>query len=602
MCGIFGLAGPRHAELSRERQARSLGRRGPDGFGQRADERGRVYLAHTRLAVIDLSPRGAQPMCNEDGTVWITFNGEIYGHAALRAELEDLGHRFASATDTEVIVHAYEQWGIECLSHLNGMFAFGLWDSRCGKLFLARDRLGIKPLYWGLFDGTLAFASDSRALVGLPFVSRDLEPAAVCCYLLYKYVSGEQSIWRSINRLLPGHLLEFDVASGRSRTRRYWTLPLEERDWRVDDALERFSRLFADSVRDCLVSDVPLGVFLSGGYDSSAVARTASRFTRDLHTFSIGFEGWDRDERAAAAHTASRLGTVHREAVLGSEQFATLDEVIGAYDEPLADSSTFPTYLLCREVRRQATVALSGDGGDELLGGYSWYRHTVHAAAHKRLAFVLEPFLQAAGLLQTSWGQRCSSAAHYRLMSSPTFSLSEVAKLFPVIPAASRPDDAAWLYRSHLQPGLSGYRRWQYVDLHTFLVDTNLTKVDRASMAHGLEVRVPFLDHRIAEFAYSLPEQLRCTRGQHKVLLAHWLRAQGLAEVVARPKQGFSSPWQRFWPPAAMSRELTQGWLVSRGWVDRGELQTVLDRRHPHRDLQLLVLATLDRWGRQWVG
>jgi asparagine synthase (glutamine-hydrolysing) len=601
MCGIFGIAGPHFDTPARERQARQLSSRGPDGFGEHVDASQGVYLAHTRLSVIDLSPRGAQPMCNEDGTVWITFNGEIYGHGAIRAELEALGHRFASATDTEVIIHAYEQWGIECLSRLNGMFAFGLWDSRAGKMFLVRDRLGIKPLTYGIFDGTLCFSSDARALVGLPFVQRELDPSALACYLLYKYVSGEQSIWQGVRRLLPGHLLEFDVVAGRADVRRYWTLPLEKRNWTAADALGRFSELFAESVRDCLVSDVPVGVFLSGGYDSSAVARAASDMTGQLATFSMGFAGWDRDERIAAAETATLLQTVHREMQLGSEQFATLDDVIGAYDEPLADSTIFPAYMLCREVRKHATVALSGDGGDELLAGYTWYGHTVNASLRKRMAFSLEPMLMAMGADQTAWGQRCSTAAHYRMLTSPTFSIPELTRLFPGISAQSRPDDASYLYRKHLRPELSGFQRWQYLDMNTFLVDTNLTNVDRASMAHGLEVRVPFLDHRIAEFAFSLPDDLRTTRTQRKVLLAQWLQAHGMSGVVNRPKQGFSSPWQDFWPTSAIASELPRGWLVRLGWMDPRALQSLINGNDLHRDIKLLVLGTLERWGRQWM-
>lgn len=602
MCGIFGLAGARFDDTSRERQARTLAQRGPDGFGQYADTKYPVYLAHTRLAIIDLSTQGAQPMCNEDKTIWITFNGEIYGYHTLRAELQSLGHRFASNTDTEVIIHAYEQWGIDCLKRLNGMFAFAIWDSNIGKLFLVRDRLGIKPLCYGIFNGTLAFASDARALLGLSFVQRELNPSALTCYLLYKYVSGEQSIWQGVSRLLPGHLLEFDVRSAHATVRRYWSLPLQLLEWRPDDALEQFSRLFEESVRDCLVSDVPLAVFLSGGYDSTAVARAASRLKSDLHTFSMGFRGWQHDERAAAESTAAHLGTRHEDAILGTEQFATVDEVIGAYDEPLADSSIFPTYLLCQQVRRSATVALSGDGGDELLGGYRWYRHTVFASLPKRLMFTLEPLLNAMGLSQTQLAQRCSQAAHYRLMTSPTFTLPELKRLFPGIPASAMPEDAADLYRTHLRSDLAGYRQWQYVDLNTFLPDTNLAKVDRASMAHGLEVRVPFLDHRLVEFAFSLPESLRGIKTQHKVLLANWLKRMGLGDVVARPKQGFSSPWQDFWSTTTMARELSSGWLVDRGWVDRAELQALLNRSDAHRNLQLLVLATLDRWGKRWVG
>lgn len=603
MCGIFGLAGPRYCDPTRERQARLLSRRGPDGFGSHEDSRSQVYLAHTRLAVIDLSPRGAQPMCNEDGSVWISFNGEIYGYAALRQELESLGHQFSSATDTEVIVHAYEQWGLDCLARLNGMFAFAIWDSRSGKVVLARDRLGIKPLFWSLVEGTLAFASDARAIVGLPFVRRKLDPSALICYLLYKYVSGEQSIWQGVKRLLPGHVLEFEIAPSRVHTHRYWTLPLQTQTWQLEGALEQFSHLFSDSVRDCLVSDVPVGVFLSGGYDSSAVAKAASTLTHDLHTFSIGFTGWDRDERTTAAHTAERIGSIHRSSVLGVEQFATIDEVIGAYDEPLADSTIFPAYLLCQQVRQQAKVALSGDGGDEILAGYSWYGQTVHARRRKQAAFAFDPIVQALGIGKSALGQRCSPLAHYRMLTSPTFTIPEITRLFPSLPAESLPADETYLYRQHLRPDLDGMLRWQFIDLNTFLVDTNLATVDRASMAHGLEVRVPFLDHRLVEFAFSLPEQLLSTSKQRKVLLARWLQDHGLSELVAQPKQGFSSPWQQFWPTAAIAAELPEGWLVQNGWLDRGELKRLIDNENspPHRDLKLFVLAILERWAKQFV-
>jgi asparagine synthase (glutamine-hydrolysing) len=602
MCGIFGLAGPGFDMPQRERQARLLARRGPDGFGAHVDTRHQVYLAHCRLAVIDLSARGAQPMCNEDGSVWITFNGEIYGFAALRAELQACGHRFATATDTEVIIHAYEEWGIGCLARLNGMFAFALWDSRLGKIFLVRDRLGIKPLYYGCFSGTLAFASDTRALLGLPWVRRELEPSALASYLLYRYVAGEASIWRGISRLLPGHYLEYDLARHSGSTQRYWQLPLETQGWTAESALERFGELFEGSVWDCLVSDVPVGVFLSGGYDSSAVAAAAQGGAATTNTFSIGFAGWARDERAPAAETARLLHTAHHETVLGEEQFASIDEVVGAYDEPLADSSIFPTYLVSAFARRHATVALSGDGGDELFGGYTWYGHTVDCSARKRLAFLLEPLVRALGLHHSPWGRRCVTTEHYRLLNSPTFTLRDIRRLFPALPRDELPDEESYLYRQHLRRELTGYRRWQYVDLNTFLVDNNLTKVDRASMAHSLEVRVPFLDHRLVEFAFSLPQTLAVAEGRGKRLVGHWLMKNGLGAVLTRPKLGFSCPWQRFWPVSDMAGEIAHGQLVRSGILDAKALNAVLPVGvDAANDAQLMVLAILERWARKWI-
>lgn len=605
MCGIFGLAGRGFDVPQREHHARLLASRGPDGFSSYEDSRHQVYLAHNRLAVIDLSERGAQPMCNEDGTVWITFNGEIYGFASLRAELIERGHRFSSASDTEVIIHAYEEWGMGCLDRLNGMFAFALWDSVRGKLFLARDRLGIKPLCYGSFGGTLAFASDSRALIGLPFVRKELEPSALVSFLLYKYVAGEASIWRNIKRLLPAHYLEHDIAQGTMVTHCYWELPLQEKQWKVADALERFSELFERSVKDCLVSDVPVGVFLSGGYDSSAVARVARRSSDRTNTFCIGFEGWANDERAAAAETAAWLGTTHHEDLHGTEQIALIDDVIGVYDEPLADSSIFPTYMVSQFARRHAAVALSGDGGDEAFGGYTWYGHTVDPSKRKQLAFALEPLVRGAGMQSTAWGRRCLVADHYRMLTSPAFRLPEIRKLFPGLPRDGLPDQESYLYQSHLRPELKGYRRWQYVDLKTFLVDSNLVKVDRASMAHSLEVRVPFLDHRLVEFAFSLPQDLLAKGGRGKVLVGKWLAANDLDGVLDRRKQGFSSPYQTFWPAATMSAQLRDGWLASSGLVDRRELDALCGgtggAREGNFGLKMLVLSVLDRWGKKWL-
>lgn len=600
MCGIFGLVGIRAPDP--RAHALRLKHRGPDGFGEYASAGAPVYLGHCRLAILDLTDQGRQPMSNEDGTVWITYNGEVYNFRELQRELVARGHVFRSRSDTEAIVHAYEEWGPACFSRLRGMFALGIWDEPRRRLVLARDRLGIKPLHYWHGPGGLAFASEPKALLGLPGLGRAVDPRALASYLLYGYVAGADSIWSGLRRLLPGEYAVYSEPDGRLERQAYWALDPAPRPWSEAEALERLQELLRASVADCLVSDVPVSVFLSGGIDSTTVASFASRLQPGIGSCSVGFEGWGSCELEAAARTAAVIGSRHSEARVGLQTFAGLDRVFDRFDEPLADTAIVPTDLVSQVARKVSKVVMSGDGGDEAFGGYAWYAQTVFCRRRKRVAFLLEPLLRALGLASTRLGRRCSDLHHYRRMASPGFELPEIRRLSALPAGDALPADEAALYRRHDRPGLGGALRWQYIDAMTYLTDNNLLRVDKASMGHGLEVRVPLLDHALVEFAFSLPESLRVAAGEQKVLLRRLLGPAGLGHVLPLRKQGFSCPVNLYRSAASMVADVEACALADTGVLRGDPLRAFLrhagDGSQSHRLWQLWVL---DRWARRWL-
>jgi asparagine synthase (glutamine-hydrolysing) len=542
-------------------------------------------------------------MCNEDGTIWVTFNGEIYNFAELRLELVRLGHQFKSATDTEVIVHGYEQWGAGCVQRFRGMFAFCVWDSNARTLFLGRDRLGIKPLFYCEHAGQFAFASETKALIALPGMRHTVHGASLRRFLQHGYVPGAESIWLGIHRLLPAHCLTIDLASGRKALSRYWDLNLKTERWNESTATERLDELLQSSVNEHLISDVPLGVFLSGGLDSSTLTAYGSRGST-LKTFSIGFEGWEDDEQEAARTVARHCRTTHHEAVVTKDRLAELRAIFGALDEPLADSSVIPTQLLCGLTRNQVTVALSGDGGDEILGGYNWY-FGIEKTVRKRLSWLLESLKRRVSY-GAEWPYGCANEfEQFGLLTCPSFCNAELDELFPQLAEESTnlvEREAAEVFRAFHRSDVEPIKRWQYVDLNAFLVDDNLIRVDRCSMVHGLEVRVPFLDHRLVEFAFSLPESLRVHQGQGKYVLRRLLNGKVPADVVNKPKQGFSFPIARYWPIEAMVAEIRSGTMQKQGFVRREPLERLLtDRRQSNWGVKVWLLAVLERWCGHWL-
>jgi len=602
MCGIVGifdLQGQRDIDarlLARLNQ--SLRHRGPDEDGLHREPG--VGLGHRRLSVIDLAS-GQQPLYNSDRSVVIVFNGEIYNYRALMAELHQFGHQFRTQSDTEVIVHAWEQWGEQCVQRLRGMFAFAIWDRRRHLLFLARDRLGVKPLYYGqASDGTLLFGSELKALLAHPAMPRELDPLAVEEYFAYGYVPEPRSIVRHASKLPPGHTLCVRAGQPLPEPRQYWDIPFAPHaPARPAQAADELLARLREAVRLRMVAEVPLGAFLSGGVDSSAVvALMAGLGDTPVNTCSISFADPAYDEAPFAAMVARRYGTVHHVQQAGHDDFELIDQLAMLYDEPFADSSALPTYRVCQLARQRVTVALSGDGGDESLAGYRRYK--LHAREEKVRA------LLPAGLRQSLFGTlgRLYPKADWAprlLRARSTFeglardSTDAYFHGVSIVPDAMR----ARLFSPAMQRSLQGYRavevlrrharaspaqdslsQIQYLDLKTYLPGDILTKVDRASMAHGLEVRSPLLDHELVEWMSGLPAQFKLRRGVGKYLFKQALRPLLPGELLSRRKMGFAVPlaaWLRGPLRSRLQQRLLGPALAQCGLFDMAYVAQLID-------------------------
>jgi asparagine synthase (glutamine-hydrolysing) len=578
MCGIVGIVDLREERaFPREllqRMNQTQHHRGPDETGEVLEPG--LALGHKRLSIIDLAS-GQQPMATADGRHVIVYNGEVYNFATLRGELEALGHRFRTRCDTEVLLQAYVQWGAECVQRLRGMFAFAIWDRRERRLCLARDRLGIKPLYWcALPDGCIAFASELKALLVLPGLGRALDPRSVEDYFAFGYVPEPRTIFASASKLAPGHTLS--CTRGQSAAPapvRYWDVPFSPLApaSAADLGHELIERL-REAVRVRLVAEVPLGAFLSGGVDSSAVvAMMAGLSSTPVKTCSIAFGEPGYDESQYASAMAQRYATEHRVRQVDRDDFSLLDQLAELYDEPFADSSAMPTYRVCQLAREQVTVALSGDGGDENLAGYTRYRWHLdeHAIRGRVPAWLRRGLFGPAGALYP----RLSSAPRFlrakaTLQSLARDPLDAYLHSVSMVPGPMRRS----LYSAPFRRSLGGYHARevfaahaahapardplsliQYLDMKTYLPGDILTKVDRASMAHALEVRVPILDHLLVEWMSGIPPELKLHRGEGKFLFKKALEPYVDHDVLYRPKMGFSVPIEH-WFRGALRGEL----------------------------------------------
>ena len=554
MCGIVGCT-ETLAELTRARD--SMSHRGPDDAGLTWTSSGEhdVGLAQRRLAIIDCSPAGHQPMADPQQEMTIVFNGEIYNFLELRRELESLGHRFRSRSDTEVLLAAYRQWGEDCPKRLNGMFAFCIYDTPRQKLFLARDRAGEKPLFYRHADGRLIFASEVKALLQLPGVSRRLNYEALEFYLAYGYVPGDMCMLQEIKKLPQGHAMLYDLAKDDLRIWRYWQLPEHQTDPNVsdDELVDEFESLLEDSVRRQLVADVPVGVLLSGGLDSSLVtAMVARASSKPVKTFTVTFPGHGSfDESPFARQVANHFGTEHIELVGESASVDLLPMLAQQFDEPLADHSMIPTYLVSRMIRQHATVALGGDGGDELFGGY--FQHSWIQQLEQRRRFVPQFLFDllrnpAQHLIPTGMRGRNYLLA---LMQNVPNGIAQFNLYFDsatrrelLAPSAVSPHSTPERFKVELASRFdSTLLKATGVDFMTYLVDDILVKVDRSSMLASLEVRAPFLDHRLIDFAFGrVPDRLKATANERKIL-PRKLGAKLLpASLDLRRKQGFTIP------------------------------------------------------------
>ena len=557
MCGIVGIAA---VASQTQRGWLAIGRdamthRGPDDAGEWWSTDGRVGLAQRRLAVVDLSPAGHQPMHDVSGALSIVFNGEIYNFVDLRAVLIAKGHGFRSHSDTEVILAAYREWGTECLARFNGMFVFALFDARQHTVFLARDRAGEKPLFYHQAGGVLRFASELKALLADPTLPRRIDPTALDCYLAIGYVPGERCMLQGFNKLPPAHALSFDLQTGQAKIWRYWQLPelAATSSSPVDEAalLDELEALLEDAVRRQMVADVSVGVLLSGGVDSSLITAMAVRSSSQVQTFTIGFPGHGKlDETEHARLIARHFGTRHTELMAEDATADLLPRLARQFDEPMVDSSMIPTFLVSQLVRQHCTVALGGDGGDELFGGYGHYSRLqwmqknlgeIPRPLRNGIAFAAEKLLPV-GVKGRNWLQGLGV---------------DLDKGFPLIASCF---DATT--RGHLLAAQSGWhaqaedvlrsrvpvhpdllQRATRMDFANYLAEDILVKVDRASMLNSLELRAPLLDYRLIEFAFGkVPSHLKATAQDKKILLKRLTARVLPPEFDRQRKQGFSIP------------------------------------------------------------
>lgn len=560
MCGICGIVSTHPDERVDEQllrqMCRTLHHRGPDDEGYySADQAG---LGMRRLSIIDLAT-GHQPIANEDGTIWIVFNGEIYNYQALRAQLEQQGHTFRTNTDTETIVHAYEEYGDRCVDHLNGMFGFAIWDTRKRRLLLARDRVGIKPLYYWLGPDQLVFGSELKSVIACPGTPRQIDPVALNHFLTLEYIPAPWTIFQGIYKLPAGHILVLE--DGQCTTAAYWDIPLQAVPQTEAECAEALTELLEDAVRLQLVSDVPVGAFLSGGLDSSTiVSLMRKRSSEPIQTFSIGFEDSTYNELPYARAVAQQFGTNHYEELITPDIVTLTEQLVRHLDEPFGDFSIFPTYLVSALARRHVKVVLSGDGGDELFGGYESYVAQRYDRFYRLLPAPLRqeilPSLlnlvppQAAkkGLINkvkrfTEGAALPAALQHTRWMTFMTDQDKRVLYQPDLHSAINGTTPTAMITNyfqrvAHADP----LAQQQYVDVKTYLAENILTKVDRMSMAASIEARVPLLDHRIVEFALNLPPHLKMQHGQTKVLLRKVMAERLPATILTKPKQGFSIP------------------------------------------------------------
>jgi asparagine synthase (glutamine-hydrolysing) len=626
MCGIAGKLNFDRAEPVSEteilRMLDPMKHRGPDGHGVHLD--GNAGLGHLRLSIIDLCT-GAQPMANEDETVWIVFNGEIYNFHELRDRLVAKGHVFRSKSDTEVIIHAYEEFGPDCVNELRGMFAFAIWDSKRRRLFIARDRVGIKPLYYTRTNHALLFASELKALMTDASVGRSIDHEAMRTFLAFNYVPGESTLFGAVRKLLPGHYLICE--NGQITIQRYWDLKFTQDRYAqtFDETVEELRTLLQSTVRDHMIADVPVGVLLSGGVDSSAVLSFAvSATNKKINTFTVGFDGNQVvDERPYARSAAEKFGAEHREITITEKDFWNfLPEYVWHMEEPVCEPPAVALYYVSRLARQYVKVVLSGEGGDEAFGGYPNYPNMLRA---DRLCSWIGPLSRPVGALMDWAGSvrgderlrrygcalRKPLREHYfsRASSPMTFfnrcADSLLTRGFRGATTAASPGKivnalAGAVNSEHL------LNQMLYIDSKTWLPDDLLVKADKITMANSLELRVPLLDHKVLEFAASLPPEFKVRGKETKRVLKAAFAKVLPPEILTRKKAGFPVPYESWLSNglcASAGDVLLSDRAVSRNYFEKRELERVLKVNSERGGFsrEIFCLVTLELWHRKFA-
>jgi asparagine synthase (glutamine-hydrolysing) len=611
MCGIVGWISSEGVDLRGiDRAVETLHRRGPDGSHRWISADGRAVLGHRRLAILDLSVRGDEPSISPDGFSAFLHNGEIYNFRELRKDLEERGETFESSGDGEVAHRLLRVDGPRAIGRLEGMFALALWNDRDRRLFLARDRIGIKPLYYAPLPGGFAFASEPKAILALPGVAARLDPDALSDYLSYGYVPYERSMFAGIRKLPAAQCLQWDAATGRTEIAPYWTLELAQ----VRDDPDELREKIDEAVRSHMISDVPVGAFLSGGLDSSSVVSRAVAYTdHPLPSFTVAYRDGQQDDIGYARLAAQAFHTEHREELLDVGDLATaLDRAAEVYDEPIRDATSLAVLELSRLARGSVKVVLTGDGGDEIFGGYGWYET---AMRYERTRARFGPFAGALSLADRFVRPLASSAFASRAAGSARLLAADFADRYFAVrgffPAAEQkrvlgtePRDPAWIFRRFDRPELPLVHRLLFLDLKTYLPDNNLMLVDRSTMAYGLEARVPLLDRRLVEYAFGLPPARIVRPGATKIAFREAIEPWMPEAILSRPKWGFTPPFKSW--VSGPNREaaftiLDRGSLAADGVLDPRGVRSLVEAGTQRRHGKLWLLLSLEAWYRRWI-
>ncbi|HBX51867.1 MAG: asparagine synthase (glutamine-hydrolyzing) [Bacteroidetes bacterium RIFOXYA12_FULL_35_11] len=592
MCGIIGQVNKNATIISSdfERMRDTLAHRGSDGFGAWYSEDKKTAFGHRRLSLIDLSEKGKQPMCNEDRTLWLTCNGEIYNYNALKNELIQKGHVFCSESDSEVIIHGYEEWGASVLEKLDGMFAFGIYDEKNQKLFLARDRFGIKPLYYYYDSETLIFASEIKAIIASSMVPRKINFTSFCNFFTYRYIPSPDTIWENINKLSPATYLIFDKINA-PIVKEYYSPDFITTTNNYENITAKLDNLLEQSVSSHILSDVQVGFFLSGGYDSSTIAYYLNKIKYNTQAFSIGFENWEKSEHYYAALVAKTFQQPLQTTIMGNDNLSELEDLSYFYDEPLADISILPTYFVSKSAASKVKAVLSGEGADEIFAGYTWHREIpLNLDIRSKIYYLTQKIKRKHA--------HFSVENYSEAMSMGCFDKKELCKLLNPDLFSYIPEDTNWFYRKHFKKELSGLKAFQYLDIKTFMGELVLTKVDRASMANSLEVRVPFLNHHLTDFVTQLPEEKYFSKSQTKILLQNTIKNKIPQEIIKRPKQGFVGPDTYYMDISWYKKNLENCNLIREKIIRKETVEGYLQSKDHWRLWKILIM---ENWYKKWM-
>jgi asparagine synthase (glutamine-hydrolysing) len=532
-----------------------------------------------------------QPICNENKNIWLTINGEIYNYLEIREKLLQKGHRFKSYTDSEVLVHAYEEWGMNMLEQIDGMFAFGLWDKTHNKLILARDRFGIKPLYYYYNNQDLIFASEIKAIIEDKTIDRNLNYQSVCDFFIYRYIPSPNTIFKNIYKLPPAHYIEFTSPSD-FKLSCYYTLPVGNEITKNKDISQKTDDLLYHSVKTHVRSDVPIGSFLSGGFDSSILVKYFSEIEPGFNTFSIGFQNWEKSEHQYAQIVADKYNTKHHNLILDSNSLNILPELMYWFDEPIADISIIPTYFVSKLAAQQNKAVLSGEGADELFAGYTWHQKYLWSVSEKQIK----------DSKKNGWHLPINNynvESYSQAMSMGLFGKSELELLLNFDLHQYIPIDTSLFYKQNFNPQIPMPKRFQFMDIKTFMAELVLTKVDRASMANSLEVRVPFLSKNIVDFMLNLDPSMYFDPERQKKLLYDNLRKSKMSkEILHRRKQGFVGPDSYYMSIDFYQNIILNSKLISDKLINEQYIHSLI----VHKDhWRLWKIAVFTLWYSKWI-